>query len=138
MVWRENEGTDIRRILSGSQVRRNIGKTMEEIISKIIRNSEEGYGEKRLRNKRMKYIKKGGTIPKMKDLPKTHKEEIGMRPVVNGRGSVLENLEEEMAKVFKVVENRQERKILKNSEELVEEWKYVFLENEEMMISLDE
>ena len=55
----------------------------------------------------MKYIKEEGTIPKTKGLPKTHKKkETGMRPVVNGRGSVLENLEEEMAKVFKVVENK--------------------------------
>ena len=86
----------------------------------------------------MKYIKKEGSIPKMKRLPKTHKKEIGMRPVVNGRGSVLENLEEEIAKVFKMVENRQERKMLKNSEELVREWKDVILEEEEeVMFSLD-
>ena len=51
-------------------------------------------------------IHKEGTIPKMKGLPKTHKEEIGMRPVVNGRGSVIEKLEKELVKVFKVVEIR--------------------------------
>ena len=65
------------------------------------------YGKKRLNNKRRKYSNKKGTIPKMKCLPKTHKEVIGMRPVVNWRGSVLEGLEEKMAKVLKIVEMRQ-------------------------------
>ena len=36
---------------------------------------------------------------------------------------MLENLEEEMEKVFKLVENRLERKMLQNSVELVKEWK---------------
>ena len=51
----------------------------------------------------------------MKGLPKTHKEVIHMRPVVNGRGSVLKGLEEEMAKVLKIVEMRQEKKRLKTA-----------------------
>ena len=76
----------------------------------MIKDSEKGYGKKRLRNKIRKYINKDGTIPKMKGLPKTHKEEIGIRQLVNGRGSVLEELKEEMAKVFKVVEIRQKKK----------------------------
>ena len=84
------------------RIYRNIREVKEEIINKMIKDSEKGYGKKRLRNKRRKYINKDETIPKMKGLPKTHKEEIGIRPVVNGRGSVLEELEE-MAKVFKVV-----------------------------------
>jgi hypothetical protein len=36
----------------------------EEIINKMIKDSEEEYGKKRLRNKRRKYINKEGTIPK--------------------------------------------------------------------------
>ena len=40
---------------------------------------------------------------------------------MNRRGLVLENLEEETFTVFKVMEIRQEKKILRNSEELVEE-----------------
>ena len=116
---------------------KNTRKEKEELISNIIEKSEEGYGEKRLRNKRRKYLDKKGTIPRMKGLPKTHKEVISLRPVVNGRGSVLERLEEEMAKVLKIVEMRQERKRLKNSEELVEEWKDIVLEEEEILFSLD-
>jgi hypothetical protein len=73
----------------------------------------------------------------VKRLPKTHKEEIGIRQLVNGRGSVLEELKEEMAKVFKVVEIRQKKKKLRNSEELVEEWKNMCLEEEEIMFSVD-
>ena len=56
----------------------------------------------------------------MKGLPKTHKKEIGMRPIVNGKGTILE---EEMAKVIKVLESRQEKRMLKNSEELIDNWK---------------
>ena len=59
----------------------------------------------------------------MKGLPKSHKEEIGMRPIVNGKGTILEELEAEMAKVIKVLESRQEKKMLKNSEELIDKWK---------------
>ena len=36
-----------------------------------------------------------------------------------------------------MVENRQAKSVLKNSEELVEEWKDVCLEKDEMMFSLD-
>ena len=46
----------------------------------------------------------------MKGLLKTNKDVISLRPVVNGKYSVMEGLEEEMAKV---VEMRQERKRLK-------------------------
>ena len=48
-------------------------------------------------------MNKKGTIPKMKGLPKTHKEVIQLRPMVNGKGYVLEGLEEEMVKVVKIV-----------------------------------
>ena len=61
--------------------------------TKIIKSNEEGYGKKRLRNRRKKYINKEGNIPKMRGLPKTHKEEIGMRPIVNWKGTILEELE---------------------------------------------
>ena len=60
-----------------------------------------------------------------------------MRPIVNGKGTVLEELEAEMALVLRVVENRQAKIMLKNSEELVEEWKDVCMEEDEMMFSLD-
>ena len=46
-----------------------------------------------------------------------------MRPIVNGKGTILEKLEAEMAKVIKVLESRQEKKMLKNSEELIDNWK---------------
>ena len=52
----------------------NEKKTEEEIINKMIKSSLENYGEKRLRNKRMKYIKKESTVPKMKGLPKYTKK----------------------------------------------------------------
>ena len=67
------------------RIGRNIKEVKEKIINKMIKYSEEGYGKKRLRNKRRKYINKEGTIPRMKGLPKAHKEEIGIRPAVNGR-----------------------------------------------------
>ena len=74
----------------------------------------------------------------MKGLSKTQKEEeIGMRPIVNGKGSILEELEAEMAKVIKVLESRQEKRMLKNSEELIDNWKNVHLEEDEMMFRLD-
>ena len=57
------------------------------------------------------YINKEGNIPKMKGLPKPHKEEIGMRPIVNRKGTILEELEAEMAKVIKLLESRQEKKM---------------------------
>ena len=74
---------------------------------------------------RKKYINKEGNIPKMKRLPKTHKEEIGMRSMVNGKGTILEQLEAEIAKVIKVLESQQEKKMLKNSEEMIVNWKNV-------------
>ena len=61
----------------------------------------------------------------MKGLPKTHKEEIGMRPIVNWKGTILEELETEMAKVIMVLESRQEKRMLKNCEELINNWKNV-------------
>ena len=71
------------------RIGRNIREVKEEIINKKKiweeEDSEEVYGKKRLRNKRRKYINKERTIPRMKGLPKTHKEEIGIRPAVNGR-----------------------------------------------------
>ena len=71
-------------VIEGYQrIGRNIRDIKEEIINKMIENNEEGYGEKGLRNKRRKYINKEGTIPRMKGLPKRHKEEIGIRAVVN-------------------------------------------------------
>ena len=103
-------------------IAKNTRKEREKLIDKIIKSSEEGYGKKRLGNKRKKYMNKEGNIPRMKGLPRTHKEEIGLRPIVNGKGTVLEELEAEMALVLRVVENRQAKIMLKNSEELVEEW----------------
>ena len=55
----------------------------------------------------------------------------------NGKGTILEELEAEMAKVIKVLESRQEKRMLKNSEELIDNWKNVHLEEDEMMFSLD-
>jgi len=118
-------------------IAKNTRKEREKLIDKIIKSSEEGYGKKRLGNKRKKYMNKEGNIPRMKGLPRTHKEEIGLRPIVNGKGTVLEELEAEMALVLRVVENRQAKIMLKNSEELVEEWKDVCLEEDETMFSLD-
>ena len=42
----------------------------------------------------------------MRGFPKIHKEPIGIRPVVNSKGTILEKLEEEMAKVFAIINNR--------------------------------
>ena len=39
--------------------------------------------------------------------------------------------------MFKVIEIRQKKKKLRNSEELVEEWKNVCLEEEEILFSID-
>ena len=46
-----------------------------------------------------------GNIPRMKGLPKKHKKEIGMRPMVNEKGTILEELEAEMAEVLKSTGN---------------------------------
>jgi hypothetical protein len=46
----------------------------------------------------------------MKGLPKIHKKEIGIRPIVNGKGTIIENLEDEMAKVFKIIRDKQKGK----------------------------
>ena len=45
-------------------------------------------------------MNKEGNIPRMKGLLMTHKEEIRLRPIVNGKGTVLEELEAEMAIVL--------------------------------------
>ena len=37
----------------------------------------------------------------MRGFPKVHKKEVCIRPIVNGKGTVLEKLEELMAKVIK-------------------------------------
>ena len=49
----------------------------------------------------------------------------------------MEELEAEMAKVIMVLESRQEKRMLKNCEELINNWKNVHLEEDEMMFSLD-
>ena len=61
----------------------------------------------------MKYIKREGLIPRMTGFPKIHKKPIGIRPVVNSKGTVLEKLEEEIAKVFTIINERLEKKIIK-------------------------
>ena len=73
----------------------------------------------------------------MRGLPKVHKKDIGIRPIVNGKNSVLEKLEEEMAKVFKILNDRQNKKMIKNSDELVKERKETIIGKEEIMFSLD-
>ena len=50
---------------------------------------------------------------------------------------MISSTEAEMAKVIKVLESRQEKKMLKNSEELIDNWKNIHLEEDEMMFSLD-
>lgn len=79
-----------------------VGKNSKTAKEKTIKKMKKDM------EKSMKYIKKEGTIPRMKGLPKIYKKEIGMRPVVNCRGTVLGNLEEEMAKVVKVIGKRRE------------------------------
>lgn len=72
----------------------NDKKTKGEIRDKIIENCKEGYGKKNLQTKRLKYIQQEGTIPKMRGLPK----DIEIKPIVNGKSSVLEKLEEKWPK----------------------------------------
>jgi hypothetical protein len=66
-----------------------------------------------LQKKILKYIQQEGNICRMRGLPKVHKMDIGIRPIVNGKNSVLEKLEEEMAKVFKILNDRQNMKMIK-------------------------
>ena len=73
----------------------------------------------------------------MRGLPKVHKKEIGIRPIDNTKGTVLEKLEEEMAKVFRIVNDRQKKNMIKNSEEVVKEWRGTTLGEDELMFSLD-
>ena len=115
----------------------NNNETKEKIRDRIIKNSKEGYGKKNLQRKRLKYIEQEGTIPKMKGLPKVHKKDIGIRPIVNGKGSILEKLEEEKATVFKITNHRLKKKITKNSEEVVKEWGGTMLEKDELIFSMD-
>ena len=51
--------------------------------------------------------------------------------MINERGTVFEPLEEKLAKVFKAIESKQGKKIIKNSEKLVR------LEDDKMTFSLD-
>jgi hypothetical protein len=74
----------------------------------------------------------------MRGLPKVHKKDIGIRAIDNGKkNSVLEKLKEEMAKVFNILNDRQNKKIIKDSDELVEEWKETIIGKQEIMFSLD-
>ena len=82
-------------------------------------------------------IHKERTFPKMKGLPKIHKKEIGIRPIVNRKGKVLENLAEEMAKVFKIIRDKQRGKTIKNSEELIREGKDMVLRKEDLLFNLE-
>ena len=98
-----------------------VGKNSKTAKEKTIKKMKKDM------EKSMKYIKKEGTIPRMKGLPKIYKKEIGMRPVVNCRGTVLGNLEEEMAKVVTVIGKRRESG---------KEWREMVLEDEDIMFSL--
>jgi hypothetical protein len=42
-----------------------------------------------------------------------------------------------MAKVFKILNDRQNKKMIKNSDELVKEWKETIIGKEDIMFSLD-
>ena len=62
---------------------------------------------------------------------------MGIRPVVNSKGTILERLEEEMAKVFIIMNERLQGKGIKNSEEVVEKFKETTLGNGGIMFSMD-
>ena len=46
---------------------------------------------------------------------------VNLKLVVNRRETILEHLKEKTAKVFKVVKERQNKKMIRNSEELFKE-----------------
>ena len=73
----------------------------EEIWDNFIKKCEEGYGKKKTAEEKVEIYWKKGTIHKMRGFPKVHKKEVCIRPIVNGKGTVLEKLEELMAKVIK-------------------------------------
>jgi hypothetical protein len=56
---------------------------------------------------------------------------------VNGKDTVLEKLEEEIVKVFRIINDREKKNMINNSEEVVKEWRATILDEEELMFSLD-
>ena len=49
----------------------------------------------------------------------------------------MEKLEEEVAKVFKIINDRLKKKMIKNSEGVVKEWRGTILEKDELIFSMD-
>ena len=47
----------------------------------MMKNNKEGYRGKICRNKKNKFINRKGRLPRMKWLPKLHKEVMSLRPI---------------------------------------------------------
>ena len=78
----------------------------------------------------------GAVIPKFYGLPKVHKENIPLRPIVSSIGSVSYGVAKEIARIIKPLVGSTEHHV-NNSKEFIEEMKKMKLEEGECITSYD-
>ena len=78
----------------------------------------------------------GVVIPKFYGLPKVHKENTPLRPIVSSIGSVSYGISKELARIIKPLVGSTEHQV-NNSKEFIEEIKKIKLEEGECITSYD-
>ena len=78
----------------------------------------------------------GASIPKFYGLPKIHKAEVPLRPIVSSRGSVLYNTAKELARILKPLTGRTTYSV-QNTKDFVEQVKNIKLLPDECIILYD-
>ena len=78
----------------------------------------------------------GAGIPKFYGLPKIHKAEVPLRPIVSSRGSVAYNIAKELARILKPLAGRTTYSV-HNTKDFVDQIKNIKLQSDECIISYD-
>ena len=78
----------------------------------------------------------GTSSPKLYGLPKIHKKEIPLRPIVSSQGSVSYGVAKELARILKPLSGNNNHQVL-NSREFADEIKKIKLEEGECIMSYD-
>ena len=78
----------------------------------------------------------GASSPKLYGLPKIHKKDIPLRPIVSSQGSVSYGVAKELARILKPLTGNNNHQVL-NSKEFADDIKKIMLEEGECIMSYD-
>ncbi|KAJ4441572.1 hypothetical protein ANN_11428 [Periplaneta americana] len=84
-----------------------------------------------------KYIAKNPSLPTLKALPKTHKKDLSMRPVVNSVNTPNHKINTFLLKYLKQILKMDNRYSLNNSQQLIERLQRLSINKSTKLVSLD-